>query len=169
LPSYRVPTADPGRSVPDVLIATAASLPEKLWDYAKWIDAIRSLMACGLGVGLLGAPPKEQSAHWKGADSENALVGEGLAEDLRGAFTLPQVVGALAKARTVLTLDNGILHLAVAAGTPTIGLFRHGIHRLWAPPSPCLTVLTPGPDRAVAEISLESALSALRRHLGEAA
>lgn len=169
LPDYRVPKADPGRDVPDILIATAASLPQKLWDYGKWLEAIRALRTRGLSVGLLGAPAKEQAAHWKGADAEGVLVGDELAEDLRGAFTLPQVVGALARTKAVFTLDNGILHLAVAAGTPTVGLFRHGIHRLWAPPSPCLAVLTPGEGREVVEITVESALSALRRPFGEAA
>jgi ADP-heptose:LPS heptosyltransferase len=55
----------------------------------------------------------------------------------------------------VITIDNGILHLAAATGTPTVGLFRHGIHRLWAPPFANLTVLTPGEKKAVAEIPVQ--------------
>ena len=169
LPPYKVPVEEPERHVPDILIATAASLPEKLWDHEKWAAAIRRLRAEGKSVGLLGAPPSAQAEHWKGATFEALLVGEGMAEDLRGAFTLPQVAGALKKANGVLTLDNGILHLAVAVGTPTVGLFRHGIHHLWAPPSPKLTVLTPGEGKLVDEISVDTAHDALRRRMVEAA
>ncbi len=65
----------------------------------------------------------------------------------------------------MLTIDNGILHLAVASGTPTVGLFRHGIHRLWAPPSPSLTVLTPGEGQNVAGIAVQTVQEALERAL----
>ncbi len=164
IPTYKVPSADPERVIPDVLIATAASLPEKLWPIEKWLSVIGEMKAKGFTVGLLGAPPSEQGKHWKGADEEGQLVEAGV-EDLRGAFTLPQVVGALERARLVLTIDNGILHLACAAGTPTVGLFRHGIHRLWAPPFANLTVLTPGEDRLVAEIDTESVREAVTRAL----
>ena len=169
LPSYKVPVEDPDRSVPDILIATTASLPEKLWDPEKWTTAIRRLRDGGRTVGLLGAPPAAQAEHWKGATFEALLIGPGMAEDLRGAFTLPEVAGALKRAKGVLTLDNGILHLAVAVGTSTVGLYRHGIHHLWAPPSPRLTVLTPGEGRLVDEISVDNALEALRRQMVEAA
>lgn len=164
VPTYRVPSADPGREIPDVLIATAASLPEKLWPIEKWLDVVSELHAKGYSVGLLGAAPSEQGKHWKGADVESQLVEAGV-QDLRGAFTLPQVVGALERARRVLTIDNGILHLAAATGTPTIGLFRHGIHRLWAPPFANLTVLTAGEGNPVAEISVDTVREALERAL----
>lgn len=168
LPPYRVPMADPGKPIPDVLIATAASLPEKLWDVANWRESIERLRLAELTVGLIGAKPSAQSQHWHGADAESELIGDDLAEDLRGKWTLPQVVGALARARAVLSLDNGVLHLAVAAGTPTVGLYRHGIHRLWAPPSPLLRVLTPGEGAPVSRIPIEDALAALGEILGQA-
>lgn len=167
VPTYKVPSADPGRDIPDVLIATAASLPEKLWPIEKWIATIQAIQQSSnpaIRIGLLGAKPSEQGKHWKGADEEEKLIAAGV-EDLRGLFTLPQVVGALEQARAVLTIDNGILHLATAAGTPTVGLFRHGIHRLWAPPFANLTVLTPGDAREVAEIEIETVREAILRAL----
>jgi len=75
---------------------------------------------------------------------------------------LPAVAGALARAKAVLTLDNGILHMAAAAGAPTVGLFRHGIHRLWAPPVAGLTVLTAGEGKPVSEIQPERVIEAVR-------
>jgi len=162
IPTYRVPSADPEQEIPDVLIATAASLAEKLWPVDKWIAICDDLRAKGLSIGLLGAKPAEQGKHWQGADEENTLVARGV-EDLRGKFTLPQVVGALEQSRAVLTIDNGILHLAAAAGTKTVGLFRHGIHRLWAPPFANLEAITPGESGSVAEISVESVSEAMTR------
>ncbi len=155
IPTYHLPRHDPNREVPDVLIATAASLPEKLWPVENWLELIASMKQTGRTIGLLGAKPKEQSQFWLGGSDEDRLVNEGEIEDLRGEFTLPQVVGALEKASLVVTLDNGILHFACATQTPVVGLFRHGIHRLWAPPVTNLKVLEPGSGGRVSDLSVE--------------
>lgn len=162
VPRYRLPQAEPNLDVPDVLIATAASLPEKLWPIENWVAVLERCRREGWSVGLLGAKPSAQGKFWQGADDEEALLTRGLAHELRGRFSLPQVVGALARAKRVLSLDNGILHFAAAAGTPTVGLFRYGIHRLWAPPFDGLTVLTPGEGGAVASIPVDQVWSSLR-------
>lgn len=163
LPGYRVPVAEPGGDIPDVLIATAASLPEKLWPLESWRAALTGLRERGLSIGLLGAPPAQQAEHWQGATLEDELVAAGSVLDLRGQLSLPQVAGALKRAKAVLTLDNGILHLAAAVGAPTVGLYRHGIHRLWAPPVSCVNVLTAGEGRPVNDITPEIALNHLLR------
>ncbi|MBI5706641.1 MAG: glycosyltransferase family 9 protein [Armatimonadetes bacterium] len=162
IPPYRVPSAEPPMPIPDVLIGCSASLSEKLWPVESWIKVLQALAERGVSAGLLGAKPSDQRALWLGASAEEVMVRSGLVLDLRGRLTLPQVVGALGKARAVLSLDNGILHLAVAAGTPTVGLYRHGIHRLWAPPFEGLTVMTPGEGREVAEIEPDRVLAALQ-------
>ena len=164
VPTYRAPSRDPGRDIPDVLIATAASLPEKLWPIEKWEAVTTDLIRQKHSVGLLGAKPSEQGRHWRGAELEERLVQIGVM-DLRGAMSLPQVVGAIERAKVVLTIDNGILHLGAAAGTQTVGLFRHGIHRLWAPPFANLDVLTPGEGREVSEISIDEVREAMARAL----
>lgn len=165
VPPYRVPEAEPSHPIPDVLIATSASLPEKLWTLDGWRESLMYLRAKGKSCGLIGAKPSDQGRYWQGAMLEDRLVSEGLVEDLRGAFTLPQVVGALRKCTAVLTLDNGILHLACAAEKPTVGLFREGIHRLWAPPSPHLTVLIPEPEQAVAMIEPNRVIAELEKSI----
>lgn len=169
VPPYRVPESDPAPSlaraglaaVPDVLVACSASLPEKLWPVDSWAEALRAVRAAGCSAGLLGAPRKNQGAFWQGADAEDRLVADGLVHDLRGAFTLPGVVGAISRARAVLSLDNGIMHLAAAARTPTVALFREGIHRLWAPPSDRLHAVVPLPGEPVSAIPVERVRSAL--------
>lgn len=163
LAPYRVPTDDPPGDLPPVLIATAASLPEKLWPHDSWAEVLQWLKSRRIEVGLLGAPPKEQRAFWEGDDVESRLVSEGLVRDLRGTLTLPQVAGALRTGRVCFSLDNGIVHLAVAGGATTVGLYRHGIHRLWAPPAEKLTVLTPGQGNPVSAISVSRAVEALEQ------
>ncbi|AIE88104.1 glycosyltransferase family 9 protein [Fimbriimonas ginsengisoli] len=161
VPGYRVPSKTPEFEVPEVLIATSASLPEKLWPLEGWRRALTFLRDNRFTVGLLGAKPSAQRHFWQGEEAEQRMVDEGLAQDLRGRLSLSEVVGALAKAKLVLTLDNGILHLAAATSTPTIGLFREGIHRLWAPPVSNLKVITPPSGGQVAEIAPETVLEAL--------
>ncbi len=92
---YRLPMTKVDHDF-DVLIATSASLPEKLWPREKWETTLAALMSQGLKVGLLGAKPKEQGQHWKGADDETVLRNEGFVHDQRGRWSLPEVVGALA-------------------------------------------------------------------------
>jgi ADP-heptose:LPS heptosyltransferase len=173
VPPYRVPESDPAPAlaqrgqdaVPDVLVACSASLPEKLWPFESWEQALVAVRDGGFRAGLLGAPRRNQGAFWQGADAEDRLVDAGLVSDLRGAFTLPQVVGALARARAVLTLDNGIMHLAAAARTPTVALFREGIHRLWSPPSDRLHAIVPDAGAPVLAIPAQAVTEALAKLL----
>jgi heptosyltransferase-3 len=165
VPDYSVPQKSVSTEIPDVIISGAASLPEKLWPLEKWLDLVQRCKGAGLTVGLVGAKPTAQSIFWKGGNDEEQLVERRLVKDLRGSFRLPEVVGALAKTKAVVTIDNGILHLAVAAKTPTVGLYRYGIHRLWAPPYESLDVLTPNEDEAVATIETDKVWEALTRVL----
>lgn len=161
VPTYQVPTEDPDSDLPEVIVSGAASLPEKLWPAEKWDVVLSRLKESGATVGLVGAKPQAQRDFWRGADLEDEWVSKGYVQDLRGMYTLPQVSGLLSRVCKVLTIDNGILHLAAAADTPTVGLFRNGIHRLWAPPVSGLRVLTPEPGLDVASIEVDQVWEAL--------
>ncbi len=66
IPPYRVPLVEPPVEVPDVLIATAASLPEKLWPPRAMVgsgDLAASRRSSG---GFAGAKPQAQRKYWKG-------------------------------------------------------------------------------------------------------
>ncbi len=164
LPPYIVPTTDCGIEVPDVLIAMSASLPDKLWPVEKWLQTISKLKAQGLSIGLLGAKPAVGKHHWLGGEAEDLVAKE--VRDLRGTLSLTQVADALSQPKLVLTLDNGILHIAAAGGASVVGLFRHGIHRLWAPPVRTMAVLTPGEGHEVSEIEVSRVLEASSRTMG---
>lgn len=160
VPPYSVPSARPSLEAPPLLIGVSASVEEKLWPVESWVRALEFLAERGLRAGLLGARASDQRLFWIGADIEQELLDRGLVEDLRGRLTLPEVVGALDAARAVLTLDNGIMHLAATTSTPVVSLFRHGYHRLWAPPVRNLTVLEPGEGRSVASIAISDVMEA---------
>lgn len=159
VPGYRLPSSAPAMSIPEILVATAASSADKLWH--GWAEALEVLRMRGHSVGLLGAPPAAQRAFWQGDDTEERLVAEKLVVDLRGRLTLPEVVGAIGKAKAVLTLDNGIMHLAAGTVTPTVALFRTGIRRLWAPPSQTLRALEPTEGEPVAAIGVGTVIEAI--------
>lgn len=48
---------------------------------------------------------------------------DGHAESLAGKYSLLESGGALSKMKTVISVDSGPLHMAVAAGVPVVGLF----------------------------------------------
>ncbi len=160
VPRYAVPTAPINGDLPDLLLATSASLPEKLWPFEKWADLLERVAGVDKSVGLLGAKPSGGKSGWRGEGLEDALVGSGLALDLRGELTLPQVAKAVGS-RPVVTLDNGILHLAAAGDMPVVGLFRRGIHRLWAPPVATVSVVVAPEDGVVSEIDVAEVWDAL--------
>jgi heptosyltransferase III len=140
VPPPEVPVAEPPFSTPPLLISTGANRSAKLWTADHWLSLVRALRTSGYEIGLLGAAPAQGAYH--AGDVDQALIEVGM-QDLRGRLTLPQVAGALAHAAGFVTVDNGLMHLAAAVGTPTIALFGASPRRLWAPPVPNVHVLEP--------------------------
>jgi heptosyltransferase III len=133
-----VPTAPTPIEVPDVLVATGTrgSRSARLWPASYWGQLIASLHAAGWQTGLLGAPPGAVEP------IDEAVLAAGTT-DLRGRFTLPEVAGAMQGARLVVSVDNGLMHLGVAAGARTVALFGASPRLIWTPPVDYLTILDP--------------------------
>ena len=138
-----VAVAPPPVDVPDVLIATGGTRKAKLWPTAYWRKLIELCDGASLRVGLLGAAPSVQRLAYGSADGETRLLQETPLIDLRGMMSLPQVAGALKLARGCVTIDNGIMHLADAVGTPTVAIFGASPWSLWAPRLPSLYLELP--------------------------
>lgn len=77
-------------------------------------------------VGLFGAPAERQAAQ----PLFDALPG---ALDGFGAPDLPAVAAALGRAALYIGNDSGLMHLAAAIGTPTLGLFGPSDEHHFAP------------------------------------
>ncbi len=138
-----VPTRDPERDIPDVLISTGGRRSAKLWSRDYWRQVIDWCTANGVSVGLIGDKPARQSTVYFTGDTESYLLDHTALIDLRGRFSLPQVAGALARAKACISVDNGIMHMAYSVGTPTIALFGASPWWVWTPPVPHLHRILP--------------------------
>lgn len=136
------PLEEPPFGTPAILISTGASRSAKLWPTEHWVRLVTWLREQREDVGLLGAAPMEGTRQYHSDDADAAILDLG-GVDLRGKLTLPQVAGALRRARAFVTVDNGLMHLAAAVGTPTLALFGASPRRLWAPLSSSVQILDP--------------------------
>jgi ADP-heptose:LPS heptosyltransferase len=106
---------------PLIALAPTANWDGKLWPPERFSALFRALAA--------GALPGARAAVFAGPGArERALAAPVLAAlpdaiDLVGALTLPEAAACLARCALFIGNDSGLMHLAAAAGTPTLGLF----------------------------------------------
>lgn len=110
-----------GERPPVVGLVLASARPEKDWPAGRWTELARRLVGGrGARVVVAGGP----------SDREAALAGEvlratgGRAVDARGDDPR-RLVWLLEGCDLVVAPDTGPLHVAVAVGTPVVGLFGH--------------------------------------------
>ena len=130
----------PGFEVPDVLIHVTTTRRAKMWTLAGWQAVVAWCRARELTVGLIGSAPDRQRDLYHGGPSEDLLLDSGDVVDLRGRTGLLQLAGALERARALVTVDAGPLHVAAAVGCPTVAIFGNDAQgqgasplHLWAP------------------------------------
>src|SRR3954462_14708474 len=138
LPELRVPAGEasgwrarvglPANS-PAVAFAPGAVGPSKRWPAASYGQVARQLTAEGISVCVLGGPDEAPLAR--------QIVAEAgpLAHDLTGP-DLRNAVVALAACDVAVSNDSGLLHVAAALGTRTIGIFGPTSPWHWAPLNP---------------------------------
>lgn len=106
---------------PYVVVCPAASKSYKNWNLDGYKTVIEALQIQGYGVVLVGSP----------AESEVALADQlqqrlnSPALNLVGLSSLEQLFALLASAKLLISPDTGPAHMAVAMGTPVIGLYAH--------------------------------------------
>ncbi|TMJ04771.1 MAG: lipopolysaccharide heptosyltransferase II [Alphaproteobacteria bacterium] len=122
----RIGLAEAGR--PIVALAPGAVGPSKRWPGAAYGELARRLLAQGNGVWVVGGPAEASLVRIirDGAPEVRDLTGT----DLRNAIL------ALAAADVAVSNDSGLLHVAAAIGTPTIGIFGPTSPWHWAPLNP---------------------------------
>jgi ADP-heptose:LPS heptosyltransferase len=118
---------------PILAMAPAANWIGKTWPAERFAMVARELLGAGgpLAGGrlmLLGGP-SDQAA----AASLRAAVPRASRIDLVGQTDLLTCFSALKHARLFVGGDSGLMHLAAAAGAPTLGLFGPSDERLYAP------------------------------------
>ena len=88
--------------------------------------------------------------------------------DLVGRLTLPEVAACLGRCALFVGNDSGLMHLAAAAGAPTLGLFGPTSAAEYAPAGPRAAVALSNSER-MEDLSVEGALRAASRLLERAA
>jgi heptosyltransferase-2 len=109
---------------PAVALAPGSVGAAKRWTY--YPQAARLLVERGLEVWVVGGPAE------KGLAEEIVAAGGPGVRDLTGT-DLRNGVLAMAAAGVAVSNDSGLMHVAAALGTPTIGIFGPTSPYLWAP------------------------------------
>src|SRR5438105_8135601 len=109
---------------PAVALAPGSVGASKRWTY--YPEAARLLAERGLEVWVVGGPGE------KGLSEEIVAAGGPGVRDLTGT-DLRNGVLAMAAAGVAISNDSGLMHIAAAISTPTIGIFGPTSPYLWAP------------------------------------
>ena len=109
----------PGRRI--VALAPTANWQPKTWPperFAALFERVAETLLPGAVPVVLGGPGAFERAM---ADPLLALLPS--AVDLAGRLTIPQAAALLSRCALFVGNDSGLMHLAAAAGAPTLGLF----------------------------------------------
>jgi heptosyltransferase-2 len=123
---------DEGRPV--VALAPGAVGPSKRWTTEGFAAVATELGRRGMAVWVLGGPREQELA------GELARQSGGATRDLTGT-DLRDAILALAAAKLAISNDSGLLHVAAAIGTQTIGIFGPTSPWHWAPLNPIAAIV----------------------------
>src|ERR1700722_5022418 len=132
VPQLRVPAGEIDRwrqanglgSTPAVALAPGSVGPSKRWTY--YAEVARLLAQQGLEVWVVGGPSEKALA------AENVAAGGPRVRGLTGNDLRNGTLG-MAAAGVAISNDSGLMHVAAAIGTPTMGIFGPTSPQLWAP------------------------------------
>lgn len=110
-----------------VALAPGSVGPAKRWTY--YAQAAQLLAGRGLDVWVIGGPGERALA------AEIVATGGERVRDLTGT-DLRDAILALAAASVAISNDSGLMHVAAAIGTPTMGIFGPTSPYHWAPLNP---------------------------------
>lgn len=116
---------DPAR--PPLLLHPGSTWPSKAWPERKWAQLVEILLRESFGEPwILTAPGQE-------ASSRRIVDATGRGARLLEALPLEDLLPLIAESRAYLGNDGGVLHAAVALGTPSVGLFGPTEPEIWFP------------------------------------
>jgi heptosyltransferase II len=132
VPQLRVPAEEAGRwrqanglgAGPAIALAPGSVGASKRWTY--YPQTARLLAERGLDVWVIGGPGEKALAQ------EIVAAGGHRVRDLTGT-DLRNGILAMAAADVAISNDSGLMHIAAAIGTPTMGIFGPTSPYHWAP------------------------------------
>ncbi len=119
--------ANPFGSDSFVAIFPGASIPERMWPLerfkaiAEWLES-----KLGFAVAVVGGNQEYDMGKYIVSNIRRGI-------NLAGKLALKSTAAHLSRASFLVTSDSGLMHLAVATGTPVVALFGPGIENKWAP------------------------------------
>lgn len=128
---------------PVLAVGPTANWPGKQWPGDRFVAVIAALtgpggILDGARVAVFAGPDETEAAR-----DVTAALPPDRCIDLAGQVDLPTAYACLARADLFVGNDSGLMHLAAASGTPTLGLFGPSREELYAPWGPnCATVRT---------------------------
>ena len=142
---------------PILALGPTANWTGKVWPPERFVALARLLLAgplAGARIAVLAGP----------GEGERALAAPVLAQfpdaiDLVGTLSLPEAAATLGRAALFVGNDSGLMHLAAAAGAPTLGLFGPTPADEYGPAGRrTATAIADGPR--MEDLSVEAALEA---------
>lgn len=104
-----------------LMIVPAASNPERNWLPERYAAIADYAVDSGFAVYLCGGP----GDHEKSLASQIAELSKNRLHNLVGQSSLKQLMALIREVQVIIAPDTGPAHMAVAAGTPVIGLYAH--------------------------------------------
>jgi heptosyltransferase-3 len=143
---------------PVIVLAPTANWMPKVWPAERFVALYRRLAE----THIPGAVPAVIAGP---GEAEAAMATKVFAElpdaiDLIGRLSLPEIAAFLSRSRLFVGNDSGLMHLAAAAGAPTLGLFGPTNAREYAPAGRTAVALT-GQNAAMESISVEASVEAV--------
>jgi len=129
---------------PVLALGPTANWGGKIWPVERFVAIAQALAAKmpGLKIAVFAGPGAAERALAKPV--LDALPG---AIDAVGSLTIAEAAACLRRAKLYIGNDSGLMHLAAAAGAPTLGLFGRSRADEYAPAGRRTAIaVAPGPD-----------------------
>jgi len=147
---------------PVIGLGPTANWAGKIWPPERFVALFKAL--------ALQMPGARAAIFAGPGEAERALAAPVLAAlpgaiDLVGALSLPEVAACLRRCALFVGNDSGLMHIAAAAGTPTLGLFGRSRADEYAPAgSRTAVAIAPGPagEAPMAGLTVATVLEAAR-------
>ena len=125
---YDMPGEALKRAKPYIIYFIGASTPDKVWPAGRFSNLINTMSKDYPDHDHLVL---EGIQAWETADKILAPLQTSDNVDVINADTIDETVSVLKGADLVVSNDTGIRHLAIAAETPTVGIFFQDPYRYW--------------------------------------
>jgi len=145
---------------PVIALGPTANWDGKIWPPERFVAIYHALAVHipGARPAIFGGPGEEETRR-----AAPVLAALPDAINLVGNLSLPEVAACLGRSRIFIGNDSGLMHLAAAAGTPTLGLFGRSKASEYAPAGARTAIaVAPGPegDAPMTGLNIDAVLEA---------